>query len=332
MKHSLRLCSFLLTAGLVLAGCEEPSSTASSDPSFGGKPGGGGGSSTPADPELTYVGSSTIKGKSYATLYVMDVDGTHLTAVHRCATTTVSLNGSPTWSPDGGSIVFTQRGNGSTIPDSIKVIDISLNSSGQPVGTNLRTIVGLSSVSVGLKNPFWSATSTSDLIAYTTDDGTTNSLYTVSANGGSPSLINSVDKTWAGHSNPLGVPTWNGDDSKLAMIRIGVNSTTIMIFNTSTWDYIDSIVVSGSIFGLEWSRSGSTNSLAYSTNGKISYVEPITGAIPTTNNANGAYPSWAPDNSTLMVVSGTGAYNNTAFSSSSSFIATVPAGCAVKWK
>lgn len=333
MNKITRSLCLLLVGGMFAVGCEEdPSSVGSSDPSFGAKPGGGGGgSTTPADPELAYTKQVFSKGKQIYNLFVMNIDGTNLTSIYKVPSASMTFGGSPTWSPDGGSIAFTQAGDGSTIPDTIKAIDVSVNSSGVVVGSNLRTVVGLSTTSIRFKNPFWSATSGTDLIAYTTDDGTTNSLYTVPASGGSPTLRTSVDKTWAGHTNPLGVPTWNGDDSKLAMIRIGSGNTTIMIFNASTWAYIDSIVVSGSIFGMEWSRAGSTNALAYSTNSKISYVEPVTGAVPSTNDAVGQYPSWAPDNSSLMVVSGGSLYNNTAYSASTSLV-TTSVGPVVRWK
>jgi Tol biopolymer transport system component len=335
MNPITRSLCFVLLGGALAIGCEEaPSSVGTSDPSFGAKPGsGGGGSTTPANPELCYVGRSAYKSKSYMTLFVMNADGSNLTPILRRTSTNYAFGGSPTWSPDGGSIAFTLVGDGVNQPDTIKAIDISVDNNGAVVGSNLRTIVGLSTVNVRIKNPFWSATTGTDVIAYVTDNGTTNSLYTVPAAGGASTLISTIDKAWAGHTNPLGTPTWNGDDSKLAMIRLGVNNTTIMIYNTSTWDYIDSITVAGGIAGLEWSRAGSTNSLAYSIAGKIYYVAPTTGAAPTTNNASGSYPAWAPDNNSMMVVNSSDLYKNTAFSASSSYVTALSyITGAVKWK
>jgi hypothetical protein len=330
IKITRSLC-LLLVGGLFAVGCAEDfTSVGSSDPSFGVKPGGGGGSTTPADPALTYVGSTTVKGKTYSTLYVMDVDGTHLTNIYRVPSSTMVLYSSPTWSADGSSIVFTQSGNGTSNPDTIKAIDVSVNTSGQVVTSNIRTI-SVAPSGVKYKNPFWCSSDVGQ-IAFTSDETGTNSLWTVSTAGGSPTLITSVDKSWTGSANPLGTPTWNGDDSRLAMIRIGSNNTTIMIFSTSTWEYIDSITVAGTISGLEWSRAGSTNALAYGVSGKLYYVEPTTGAIPTTNNAVGNFPAWAPDNSSLMLVSGTNLYNNTAHTSSSSLVTSVPSASVVKWK
>lgn len=324
----------LLLGSLFVIGCEEtPNSVGAGDESLGVKPGGGGGgTSTPADPELCYVGRSTVKGKSYMTLFVMNADGSNHTQIARRTSTDYAYGGSPSWSPDGGSIAFTQMGDGVNQPDTIKAIDVSVNSNGQVVTSNLRTIYGLSTVSVRLKNPFWSATSGTDQIAFTTDEDGSNSLYTVPASGGSPTLVTTISKAWAGHTNPLGTPTWNGDDSKLAMIRIGINNTTIMIFNTSDWSYIDSITVVGSIFGLEWSRAGNTDKLAYGLSNKLYYVDPTTGAVPTTNNVPGQYPAWSPDNGSLMIVNGTSVDKNTAFTSSTTSIGTITAGYAVKWK
>src|SRR5205823_1439911 len=110
-------------------------------------------------------------------------------------------------SPTGGSICVTQKGNGSsTAPDSIKAIDVSVNSSGVAVGSNLRTILGLANRSVRLNNAFWSSTTSMGKIAYTTQESTTNSLYVVGQSGGTPTQIYSYDATGG---IKLGDPTWN---------------------------------------------------------------------------------------------------------------------------
>lgn len=335
MKNILRSCAVLLIASSFTTGCEAPTNDVDNTPKFqmGNPHGGGGGTSTPANPELCYTSKITSKGKMYYTLAVMDVDGSHPTTIYQAPKPSpMILYGSPTWSADGGSIVFTQSGGGGS--DTIKAIDVSVNSSGQAVGSNVR-VIAIAPTGVGYKNAFWSSAG-SGLIAFTSNETNSNSLWTVSASGGTPTKIMSIDKTWSGSANPLGMPTWNGDDSRLALIRMGASNTTIMIYNTSTWAYEDSIVVPGTVNGLEWSRSG-MNKLAYSTNNQIYYVDPVTGATPTTNNVTGGFPAWAPDNSSLMYTASTTpggsgeVRNNTAFSATTSLISTTSVA-AVKWK
>lgn len=234
----------------------------------------------------------------------MDSDATDQTELYRVTSASITVGGSQTWSPDGSSIVFTLQGSGS-IPDTIKAIDVSVNSDGEAVGSNLRTILGLSGTSVRIKNPFWCSASSTGKVAYTTHNGATESLWVMSESGGTPTEIFRVDTAWTHYSVPLGTPTWNSDDSRLAIIRIGSygSSTTIMIFNTSTWAYVDSIAVSGAISGLEWSRSG-MNKLAFGLYASgvysINFCDPTTGASPTTSGVCGQYPTWSPNNSSVI--------------------------------
>jgi hypothetical protein len=108
-----------------------------------------------------------------------------------------------------------------------------------------------------------------------------------------------------------------------------------MIFNTSTWAYVDSIAVSGAICGLEWSRTG-LNKLAFGvqasggTTKTLYYCTPTTGSTPTTNSVAGSYPTWAPDNSSLLYVN-SGLYKNSAFTASTSYISSFSGRC-MKWK
>jgi hypothetical protein len=328
MKHSLRLCSFLLTAGLVLAGCEEPSSTGASDPSLGGKP------VTPK-PALVWRGARIIGGVTYSALYVGDSTIAPTAPIHTVASTGLVHWASPTWSPSGGSVVFTVGGTGS-IPDTIKAVDVSVSAKGSVVTSNLRTILGLSGTSSRLKNSFWSSTTSTNSIAYSSDDGSSNSLWVISGNGGAPTQIASFDEAWSGSSSGLGYPTWNPDDSRLAVVRHGNNSAMIMIFNTSTWEYVDSIAVEGTIFGLEWSRSG-LNKLAFalqavgSTDKKLYFTTPTTGSVPTTNNVLGTYPTWSPNNSSVLYVNSGNAYKNVPGTTSTSLVSNF-GGIGFKWK
>lgn len=300
MKHLMYFCSLLILAGGLLAGCDQEPNPAGPDirpMAAKGKP------SADAHPALVYQGSVNYRGNTLTTVNVMDTDATDQTALYRVANSNMTILGSPTWSPSGSSIAFTQQGSGS-IPDTIKAIDVSVNSKGEAVGSNLRTVIGLATTTVRFKNPFWCSSSSTGKIAYTTHNGTTESLWVIDESGGTPTEIYRVDTSWVHYNFPLGVPTWNPDDSRLAMIRYSTTgpTTTIMIFNTSTWACVDSISVSGGIHGLEWSRSG-MNKLAFGlyASGVYSlyFCDPTTGATPTTSGVRGTFPSWSPNNSSV---------------------------------
>jgi hypothetical protein len=150
-------------------------------------------------------------------------------------------------------------------------------------------------------------------------------LWVIPQAGGTPIKVWESDATYIkedgsviGHPQGIGYPTWSPDDHRLAVIRQDSSGTqnwfavsTIMIFNTTdngaTWTYADSIKVPGTsaatVLDLEWSSSGNgINKIAYHNweNGMIYYVDPITGAVPTTNGVQGCNPAWAPDNSALI--------------------------------
>jgi Tol biopolymer transport system component len=136
----------------------------------------------------------------------------------------------------------------------------------------------------------------------------------------------------------MGAPTWNADDSRLAVLR-GDNagsSSKIMIFDVATSAYTDSISVSGAIYGLEWSRSG-INKIAFSSTAsgtsQIYYVDPTNGATPSSTGVAGLYPSWSPDNSSIVFQRSATVYKSDAFSSTSSALAAVNnSNTAPKWR
>ncbi len=329
MNKITRSLCLLLVGGLFAVGCEEdPSSVGSSDPSFGAKP-------VPANPALVWRGAQIIGGVTYSALYVGDSTIAPTARIHTVASSSVFHWSAPTWSPSGGSVVFTQGGSGS-IPDTIKAIDVSVNSKGNVVSSNLRTILGLSGTASRLKNSFWSSTTSKNMIAYTSDDGASSSLQVVSGSGGAATQVASFDETWSGNTLGLGYPTWNADDSRLAVVRHGNDAAMIMIYNTSTWEYVDSIAVEGTVFGLEWSRSGA-NKLAFALQGvgstikKLYFVSPTTGAVPTTNDVIGTYPTWSPNNSSVLYVDAGNAYKNTPGTSSTTHISNF-GGLGFKWK
>ena len=110
----------------------------------------------------------------------------------------------------------------------------------------------------------------------------------------------------------------------------------IMIFNTSSWQCVDSIAVDGTVFGLEWSRSGA-NKLTFglqavgSTVSKIHFVTPTTNSVPTTNNVVGVYPTWSPNNSSVLYVNSGYVNKNTPGTTSVTQVSNF-GGTAMKWK
>lgn len=320
MKNSIVAMAL---AALMVAGCSEaPTTSSSQDPMSKPSP------STPANPVLTYEGTTTSKGKTYQTVAVMNADGSHQTNLYGTDQPLGHYFMSESWSPTGTSICFADiNGNSAAPADAIKAIDVSVNSSGNVVGSNVRTVYALPT-NVGI-NPglAWSSTTTMGKIAFTTfnPSNTVRTLWVIPQSGGTPIKVWECDSSYIkgngsviGHRQPLTFPTWSYDDHRLAVIRqdsatapnpYAVN--TIMIFNTtdngSTWSYADSIKVPGSgnisVQGLEWSRNANgINKIAYSNaaNGLLYYVDPTTGAVPTTNGVQGSYPAWSPDNGAII--------------------------------
>lgn len=340
------LCALVAMAPIAFWGCEEPNSTSDSQQfQMGNGRGGGGGSTTTANPELCYREVIPVKrakdGAVVHHLYVMNADGSNKTSIYSAPNSNFTIGASPTWSPDGSSIVFTVLGNGSNIPDTIKAIDVTVTG-GKVVGSNLRTIYGLSTTSMRLNNPFWSA-STANEISFSSTNSSSSTLWRISASGGAPASVYTGSKAWLNNDNPMGQSTYSPDDSKLAFVRLSYNGSyqsTIMIFNTATNDYVDSIAVSGIVEGLEWSRSG-LNKLAFGladaggSTKYIHYLDPATGSVPSTNGVVGLYPAWSPDNSSLMITAGNPYYGPIyeldAFGTSASLISDGSL-LAVDWK
>jgi hypothetical protein len=313
----------MAAAALIAVGCNEAPTTSSPQELMSKPP-----ASTPANPALTYQGTGNSKGSSYQTVAVMDADGSHQTNLYGSAQTAGQFFMYESWSPTGTSIAFVQTNGSATAPvASIKALDVSVNSSGAAVASNVRTIYNLpanTDVNVGLA---WSSTVTMGKIAYATWDpvSSTRTLWVIPQTGGAPIKVWGCDATYVkedgsviGHRQPLTSPTWSPDDHMLAAIRADSATTatpyvvsTIMIFSTTdnggTWSYTDSIKVPGTtgpgVAGLEWSRNASgINKLAYYNAGDWSlyYVSPVTGAVPTTNGVKGRYPAWSPDNGLII--------------------------------
>jgi hypothetical protein len=310
-----------------------------------------GGASTPAHPAVTYPSVAAVKKSNYNTVGVMDTDGTHQTNVVTAATSYETIRNT-SWNYSGGSIAYRDYGSSgnATYPSSIKTTNVTVNSSGVPVGSTPATIYTLNSsddayVGNGLA---WCSTSSTAEIAFTRQHagGSQNGLSelcTISQSGGTPTVLASYQKT-----NSVGTvtsyftsPTWSPDDSKIAVFREDTfNHVTIMIFNSSTGAATDSIPITlNNMNHLEWSRSGA-NILAYaqltSSGYQIYYCAPSTGSTPSTNSVPGSFPTWSPNNSGLMYVN-TASSNalmkvTAQTSSTTQILSDGPTGAWLNWK
>ena len=287
MKQTISLLAMIAVCAAVLSACEHPTGSGQGGPDV---------APSPARPALTYYGAFTKGGSSYSAIYVMDTDGAHQAAVQVASDIAIGYN-SPSWSPTGASICFTQTG---TTPDAIKAIDVSFSAGLSPQGIHLRTIVGLPDTSNHIVYPYWSSTTAMGKIAYMTYNSNSSTFYVISQSGGVPTPIYTL-------AHGGGYCAWSSDDSRLALGRDDTpgNSGTIMIFNTSTWMPVDSIKVPGYIVGLDWSRSG-MNKLAFGLTSDggfayyLYYCDPTTNAVPVTNGVSGWGPSWSPNNSSIV--------------------------------
>ena len=333
MKRLLPFSSILLVAGALLTGCQQ-------DPSSTGSPSVRpltvhGGTSSAAHPALTYEGSETYHGSTYRTLAVMDTDGTHQTNIYGGHSMSASFwYNWGSWSPTGGAICFYQSNLNTSAPqDTLKAIDVSVNSSGTAVGSNVRTIYAFPNGDGSTAGLAWSSTSTMNKIAFVSANANNkiNTLYIISTTGGTPQKVCQIDGSTfvkengsiVGHRMGLLYPTWSPDDHRLAVNRCdssdvatGVTvANTIMIFNTtdngSTWTYTDSIKTSSSAYpynfspfqSLDWSRSnGGIDQLAFANSGSniLYHCTPTTGSTPTSIGVSGYAPVWSPNNSSIL--------------------------------
>src|ERR1039457_2481063 len=135
MKQNLLVFTIIAACALGMLACQQDT-----------QPTGGGmalplkHSPPPAKPALTFVGTISKNGNTYNAIYVMDTDTKNQTSVQSSGSTSIQYGINLSWSPSGtSSIAFTQYGSASGI-DTIKAIDVTVNSQGVPVGSNLRTI------------------------------------------------------------------------------------------------------------------------------------------------------------------------------------------------
>jgi hypothetical protein len=310
-----------------------------------------GGGTTPAHPAIAYMAIITSHSSSHPAICVMDSNGSHQTVLLTSGTSGHTFGSANdffvSWSATGGSIAFVAAtSNLSLYGDSIFALDVSLNSSGVPIASNVRLIYA-APASTDITHIEWCSTTTMGKIAFGTTKGTTSGSdrWVVSQSGGTPVKVAHLDSALTSKI------TWSPDDSRICFswgVWDGSGTYTggmLRIYSTtdngSTWAYTDSVSLPASTYGtsttgLEWSRGGTwTNGkLAFCRSGGVLthstlyYCDPVTGATPSTNNVTALYPSWNPTNTALAMTPSSGTSTDyidkvTAFGTSVSTLATI---------
>jgi len=337
MKTLLLAATTVVVAASLLSSCKTDPSSANGPQAILPLNSHGGGSA-PAHPQLVYVGGKTISHNQYETIAVMDSDGSHQTTLY---TAPASISGTTyacanlkaaCWSPSGGSIAWLEA-------DTIKALDVTVNSSGVPVASNIRVIYtnGGSETMNGLA--WCSGTSTSALAFTAYHAGPTSELYTVPQSGGSATTI--ASETSGG---VFSSPTWSPDDSKIGTMQIiagtsgecklWVLSASGSLLETDTFSTL------AQTKNCEWARSGNTIAFGGQETGgaqHVYYIDYGSGTGPYTQSVTGDMPSWNPTNATIMFTNISASpwslQKITAFGSSASTITTTPAlnaGC--RWR
>ena len=330
------LLSFVTIAIFVaFTGCrQDPNSTNSSMPMKTS------GSSTPANPAVTYRGTVTTgsghSSATYQTIAVMDTDGTHQTNIWTASSTT-DQDSYPYWSPTGGSIVWSNHTNSVAAPSgSILAIDVSVNSGGIAVGSNLRSIYSWqSSDSVEVTPAVWCQQSATGKIAFMRDHQNVgnyvNDLCIINQDG---SGITTLASRNVGTTDNMSKPTWSPDDSKIAVSRsTSGGHYSILIFNASSGALLDSIALTTSPNTIRWSHTGENKLLITGASGYLSYLTPSSGSTPTTYSvATSGYYCWSPNNSGILYTNSGALKKNTSFTSSISTIQSSFSGNGLDWR
>jgi hypothetical protein len=268
----------------------------------------------PANPAIAYYGTNS-NGKYI--IEVMDTDASNQTAIITAASTT-ELLAYPTWSPTAGSISYLDGATNSNVA-AIKAADVSVNSKGVPVASNIRSIfTNSTSDTASISTPAWSSVSSTGEIAFVRNHQGSKlglaELCIVSTSGGSATVLQSasgLNSSGTVQKHYLS-PSWSPDDSRIAVVRrdtsIAPNGTTnictILIIDPSTGTATDSIKTTMYVSWLEWSRSGMNElalTAATSSGSELYYVTPSTGSTIAGNGiANAGSVTWSPNNSSVL--------------------------------
>ena len=159
-------------------------------------------------PDGTKIAFSSSRGDGVSRIYVMDADGTNLTAL------TTEQGQQPAWSPDGSQITFAADRD----TDGILILAMNADGSNQHRVTSPNATTGQSD-----QMPTWSPDGSKIAFAsHRADDGSLG-IYTVNADGS-----NLVQLT---HAILDSDPSWSPDGSGIAYSSITESDTEIFIMN-----------------------------------------------------------------------------------------------------
>ncbi len=277
--------------------------------------------STPAaNPALTYVGEVTIRRTTYPTIAVMNADGSNQTNIYTSPTSgNFSLGVSPCWSPNGSSVAWIENN------DTIKAIDVSVNTHGVPVGSNLRTIYATTAGSNNfvIHGLAWCSNSSTGEIAfvasYSTGGGTgASTVYTISQSGGTPTSVITESQ------NLCYSVSWSPDDSKIAFSGHTASAPAawyLRVADASSGSLLEADSLP-QVNNVEWERSGST--ISFDNAGVIYYLDYGSGNGEYTQSVAGTNPTWSPDDANVMFVKSSNVIGEiAAFGSTVSTVTTV---------
>jgi Tol biopolymer transport system component len=276
-----------------------------------------------AHPALTFV-SRTTDVNHRPTIAVSDSDGTDYADVATCHSGYFAT--APTWSASGASVSYAETdASNPWHGSSLRAVDVEV-SNGRAHGINARAILNLSQTdSMYIRGQAWSPSSSNNEIAFIAHTPTEEAIYLISASGGTPTKIYSINNL-VGHIaltaptaqyyglavDNASTVTWSGDGSKLAFV--------LVTMPTATSDSVTAIKVidrSGSLINTpasyvgaaliespQWSHAGLDKIAFYSSSVGFMLVGALDGSTPQwLVDLSSGYPThihWSPDNSEFI--------------------------------
>jgi Tol biopolymer transport system component len=258
-------------------------------------------SSGNANPAIIWRQPETINNTSVETFWVMDADGANQTRIYNPNVTSgkkkvIYTFMGPHWSPNGGSICFTQS-------SSLYKLDVSLVN-GVPTASNVMKLLDATANNAGYLDSYWSFGSTNEIIFIVKSNSDNLSrIQAISGNGGTPTTI------YTGASGEvLRWITVSPDGSQIAFTKLLSGNRYLVVINRSDGSVAYSIQFNSllnGIFDIDWSRtSGSTKLSMYAyplgTTTASVYTMDFTDINTLTWRGNGRAPSWSPDDTKLV--------------------------------
>jgi Tol biopolymer transport system component len=243
----------------------------------------------PADPAIAFKVTGTVDK-----LYVMNADGSNQAMIVEGEKFSAFL-ARPSWSRNGGSVVFTGKPKGQ--PDGMWIVDV-VPVSGTPTGQNLRRILSYGA------HPAWSPAA--DSIVFVDCAGAC-SLALIAATGGVPGVL----YTPAGGRN-VGEPDWSPDGSRLVFTESDQFAPPALLMLDRGSSQVTTILRAGDFALLRftaWSRAGDRIAFSGShqdTDPEALFLVDATPLATPTQLVGGGAPTWSPNDGKLAFTGPTG--------------------------